>query len=248
MSNPLGLANFASYFPKLDITMIKPAGRQNQIIGALTGLLGIASLQGGVVLAQRLPDVTVAPKGQTINMSLQSGSKSNLSFGTSTSFGANLSTQSSPGMSTTATSSFTPLEGSISSQIGANPNSIGRTTATIQNLRAQGSGQTNVAGQPILANDANFASGEAVLDGVGATISINLNPDKSGFAVEAMPNVVGGGACSISQGACSYSDEKGLKPYPDQQFASGNSNASITSNTTVDIGSTQFTSTFAQSF
>lgn len=223
---------------------------QRNAIARLGTLLGAACfLQAGVGMAQKLPDVTVAPKGQTINMSLQSGSKSNLSFGTSTSFGANLSTQSSPGMTTTATSSFTPLEGSITSQIGANPNAIGRTTATIQNLRAQGTGQTNVAGQPILANDANFASGEAVLDGVGATVSINLNPAKSGFAVEALPNVVGGIACNGSSStACSYTTIDGKKPYADQQFASGNSNASITSNTTVDIGSTQFTSTFAQSF
>lgn len=225
-------------------------GQQRQAVARFTTVFGATCLlQAGAGMAQKLPDVTIAPKGQTINLSLQTGSKSNLSFGTSTSFGANLSVQSSPGMTTTATSSFTPLEGSITSQIGANPNAIGKTTATIQNLRAQGTGQTNVAGAPILANDANFASGEAVLDGVGATVSINLNPAKSGFAVEALPNVVGGIACNgSSSNACSYSDIDGKKPYADQQFASGNSNASITSNTTVDIGSTQFTSTFAQSF
>lgn len=229
--------------------MNKIACQKNVIAGFANALGAACLLQAGVGMAQRLPDVTIAPKGQTINMSMQTGSKSNLSFGTSTSFGANLSTQSSPGMTTTATSSFTPLEGSITSQIGANPNAIGKTTATIQNLRAQGTGQTNVAGQPILANDANFASGEAILDGVGATVSINLNPAKSGFAVEALPNVVGGIACNGSSStACNYTDIDGKKPYSDQQFASGNSNASITSNTTVDIGSTMFTSTFAQSF
>ena len=206
-------------------------------------------IQTSGALAQKLPDVTVAPKGQTINMSLQAGSKSNLSFGTNTSFGANLSTQSSPGMTTTAVSSFTPLASSITSEIGAKASDPGKTTATISNLRAQGTGATTVAGAPILANDANFASGEAILDGVGATVKIDLDPTKSGFKIEALPNVVGGIACNgSSTTACKYSDLDGKKPYSDQQFASGNANASITSNTTVDIGTTQFTSSFAQSF
>jgi hypothetical protein len=216
-------------------------------IGKSVAILVIS--HSGFAIAQKIPDVVVAPKGQTINMSLQQGSKSNLSFGTNTSFGANLSVQSSPGMTATATSSFSPLETSITSQIGSNPLAIGKTTATISNLRAQGTGQTSVAGAPILANEANFASGEAVLDGVGATVSINLDPASSRFMVEVLPNVVGGVACNGSSGtACQYTDVEGKKPYADQQFASGNSNANISSNTTVDIGSTQFTSTFAQSF
>jgi len=226
---------------------------QTRSFSIITRNLGISAaslflLQAGLASAQKIPDLVVAPKGQTINMSLQTGSKSTLAFGTNTSFGANLSTQSSPGMTATATSNFTPLEASITSQIGSGP-ALGKTTASISNLRAQGSGNTTVAGAPILASDANFASGEAVLDGVGATVSIVLDPEKSGFMIEGLPNVVGGVACNGSSGtACQYTDAAGKKPYDEQQFASGNATASITSNTTVDINNTQFTSTFAQSF
>lgn len=207
-------------------------------------------LQAGLASAQKLPDVVAAPKGGTINMSLQTGSKSNLSFGTNTSFGTNLSTQSSPGMTATAISSFTPLSASITSNIGGTqPGSVGKTTASISNLRAQGTGQTTIGGSPILATDANFASGEAILDGVGSSVEIKLDPLKSGYMVEATPNIVGGAACnSASTTACQYTDNNGKKPYEDQQFASGNAGANISSNTTVDIGSSQFTSSFAQSF
>jgi hypothetical protein len=205
-------------------------------------------IQSGIATAQKLPDVVAAPKGMTINISLQTGTKSNLSFGTNTSFGSNLSTQSSPGMTTTAVSSFTPLQASITSQIGDGP-AKGKTTANIANLRAQGTGETNIAGKPISAKDANFASGEAVLDGVGASVKIDLNPLKSAFIVETAPNIVGGVACnSASTTACSYSKTDGTKPYSDIQISSGNSGGNITSTTTVDIGTSQFTSSFAQSF
>lgn len=204
--------------------------------------------QGASAWAQKLPDVVAAQKGQTINMSLQTGSKSNLTFGTNASFGASLSSQFSPGMTVTATSNFVPSEASITSSIGSGV-TPGKTTATISNLKAQGTGETTVAGAPINATDANFASGNAVLDGVGAEVKITLDPKQSGFKVEALPNIVGGVACnSTSTTPCTFTDADGKKPYADQQFASGNASATITSNTTVDIGTSQFTSSFAQSF
>lgn len=200
------------------------------------------------VIAQKLPDVVAPAKGLTVNLSLQSGSKSNLSFGTSTSFGASLNTQFSPGTTVTASSQFTPSQGSVTSSIGSGA-TPGKTTATISNLRAQGNGATNVAGAPINATDANFASGNAVLDGVGANVSIVLNPLSSGFSVETMPNIVGSSGCnSKSSNACKFTKDDGTKPYADIQVSSGSATGSVNTNTNVDIGSSQFTSSFAQSF
>jgi len=209
--------------------------------------LAFALTSGGLAYGQKLPDVTPAPKGQTINMTLQTGSKSNLSFGTNTSFGASVSSQFSPGMTVTTTSAFTPSEASITSTIGEGVTPA-KTTATISNLRAQGTGATTVAGAPINATDANFASGNAVLDGLSASVNIVLDPLKSGFNVEAAPNVVGAAACSPSSSACKYTKDDGTKPYTDQQFANGSSTASINTNTTVDINTSQFASSFSQSF
>jgi hypothetical protein len=209
---------------------------------------GLLVLNAGLAFAQKLPDVTPAPKGQTINMSLQTGSKSNLSFGTNTSFGASVSSQFSPGMTVTAESNFNPIEASITSEIGTGT-TPGKTTASISNLRAQGTGSTTVGGAPINATDANFASGNAVLEGLSAGVTVVLDPKLSGFNVEATPNIVGAAACNASATtSCKYTKDDGTKPYADQQFANGSANGSVNTNTTVDIGTSQFASSFSQSF
>ena len=199
--------------------------------------------------------------GSTINLSTQTGSKSNLTFGTNTSFGASLSTQFSEGMTVTASSRFNPTTAVIKSEIGVGE-TLGKTTANISNLSAgggEGTGETTIGGTTITANRAALASGNAILEGLSSGIDIVLDPSKSGFQVEAMPNVIGD-ACSIgTSDACQYtfkSGEKvvegkdfiGTKPYDGQQFSSGNATASVNTNTTVDIGSSQFSSVFAQSF
>jgi len=209
---------------------------------------GLLVLNAGLAFGQKLPDVTPAPKGQTINMSLQSGSKSSLSFGTNTSFGASLSSQFSSGMTVTASSRFNPSEASITSEIGIGT-TPGKTSATISNLRAQGTGATTVAGAPINATDANLASGNAVLEGLAAGVSIVLDPKLSGFNVEAAPNIVGASACSpTATTPCKYTKDDGTKPYPDLQIATGSASANVNTNTMVDIGTSQFASSFSQSF
>lgn len=216
---------------------------------ALAVVVGASSLFIGLTptFAQVLPNPVAPAKGQTVNLSLQSGAKSNLSFGSNTSFGASLNTQLTPGMTVTSVSSFVPTEASISSSIGmgAIP---GKTTATISNLRAEGSGPATIAGSDINATAGNFASGNAVLDGVGASVTIKLSPDQSRFMVETAPNIVGGVACVPSSGACKYAMDDGTKPYAELQVSSGSANASLTTNTVVDIGTSQFSSSFAQSF
>ena len=227
----------------------------------------ISLINAGIAGAQTLnisdlTKVDIAIPGQTINKSLQQGAKSNLSFGTNTSFGANLSTQNSSGMTVSAKSSFTPLQTSISSSIGAVEGSVGKTTASISNLRAQeyaagsSAGTTQMIIDPVTEKEVplilkNSASGEAVLDGVGATVNIELNPASSGFSIESMPNIVGNIGCNAAAGAvtpCIYTDPDGLKPYPELQVSSGNAGASITSNTNVDIGTTNFISSFSQTY
>lgn len=216
-------------------------------IGFAFNILPIESAQAQALSAPVLPSPVAPPKGQTVNLSLQSGSKSNLSFGTNTSFGASLNTQLTPGMTVTSVSNFAPLEASISSTIGAG-STPGKTTATISNLRAEGNGSTTIGGAPINATSGNFASGNAVLEGLGANVILKLDPKLSEFKVETAPNVIGSAACSPSTGVCKYTTDDGKKPYPELQVSSGSANASLNTNTTVDIGSNQFSSSFAQSF
>lgn len=231
-------------------------------------ILVISLINAGLAGAQTLnisdlSKVKEAAPGQTINLSLQQGAKSNLSFGTNTSFGANLSTQNSSGMTVSAKSSFTPLQTSISSSIGATEGSVGKTTATIGNLRAQEyAAASGINAGTLLITDPttnkqeplilkNSASGEAILDGVGATVEIQLNPESSGFSIESMPNIVGAVGCNAATGSttpCIYTTADGKKPYDELQVSSGNAGASITSNTNVDIGTTNFISAFSQTY
>ena len=203
--------------------------------------------------AQILPNPTPADKGTTQNLSVQNGSKSSLAFGTNTAFGASLSTQSSSGMTTVIESKFVPSTASITSSIGSGETS-GVTRATISNLKAQGTGTLPIPGGDgtLTSDQVNFASGNALLEGVGATVDLSLTGDgDSKFSAIAAPNTVGhtvDNACSLATGACLYSGVDGKKPYDEQQFANGNATATITSNTTVDIQTNQFSSTFAQSF
>lgn len=201
-----------------------------------------------------LPIPAAAAKGTTQNLSIQNGSKSSLAFGTNTSFGASLSTQSSPGMTAVVDSTFVPSSASISSSIGSTLSNPGITKATISNLKAEGPGSIPIPnnGGTITSEASNYASGNALLEGVGAAIDIDLvGTGGSRFSAIATPNTVGyaaGTSCSIGTGSCNYSDINGKKPYEDQQFANGNATANITSNTTVDIQTNQFSSSFAQSF
>lgn len=221
------------------------------LTAALVGILSPVAAH-----AQSLPVPEAVAKGTTQNLSIQNGSKSSLAFGTNTSFGSSISTQSSPGMTSIINAVFIPASASITSNIGQGT-VPGVTKALISNLKAQGNGAIPIPGgdglSTISAEEANFASGNAVLEGVGAGINLAISGEGTRFSAIATPNTVGyepgvTSGCDVATGTCSYSNKDGTKPYPDQQFANGSANATITSNTTVDIQTNQFSSTFAQSF
>ena len=160
-------------------------------------------------------------------------------------------------MTSVINATFVPNTASISSSIGSSTANPGVTKALISNLKAQGNGTIPIpvgdGTGTMTADESNFASGNAVLEGVGATIDLKLAGDGgSKFSAIASPNTVGytptSPSCDLAAGGCVYAKEDGTKPYQDQQFANGNATATITSNTTVDIQTNQFSSTFAQSF
>lgn len=206
----------------------------------LIRLTGIALLMGGLASpAQQLPTLTTPAKGDTVNMSIQNGSRSQLSFGSSTSMGTSVSLSATEGVSSAASSSLAPTSGaSLSFSIGSGQ-TPGTTSANIDNLRAQGSGTTNVAGAPINASESTFSSGKAELTGVQSQLNIGLDSQKTGFT--ARTNTL-----HSTYGTTPGQDGAPLKTGSQNSNASGN--ASINSNTNVDINSTSFTSVFMQAF
>ena len=183
---------------------------------------------------QTVPSPVQQPKGQTSSITVQSGSKASLSFGTSTSFGTSANLSATEGSKIEVNARMSPQAGSITSSIGQGPNgnTEGITTAKIGNLRATGSGQTSINGSPINASDATFSSGDATLSGVTAKIGLELNPAQTSFLVN----------------AATLHDASGRNMSSNNQITSGSANSNINSTTNVDIQTNNFTSTFSQTF
>lgn len=190
--------------------------------------------------AQQLPTLTAPAKGDTVNMSVQNGTRSQLSFGSSTTMGTTVSLTATEGVSTAATSSLAPTAGgTLSFSIGSGETK-GTTSANIDNLRAQGGGATNVAGAPINSSDSTFSSGKAELTGVESRLNLTLDNQRTGFT--SRTNTLHSTYGSSVPGQ----DGAPLKSGTQTSNASGAAN--ISSNTNVDINSTSFTSVFMQAF
>jgi hypothetical protein len=195
----------------------------------------------GTAMAQSLPTLVTPAKGDTINMSVQNGSKSSLSFGSSTSFGASVNMNTTEGTSTSATSMLAPKDGSTLTFSIGNGSQQGKTSANIDNLRAQGGGSTTVAGSPIEARDSTFSSGNALLEGVQSVVVVPLDADRTGFT--AKTNTL---HSTYSTGKEAGQD--GPQLGSGSQSANASGSAMVNSNTNVDINSSSFTSVFLQAF
>lgn len=176
-----------------------------------------------------LPGLTQAPKGTTYNNSSQNGGSANLGFGSSTSFGVGVSLSGTEGTTTKTSASLAPSSGSISTAIGGGNSGNGVTSAVISNIKAVGSGTTTASGQTITSTgtDASMSSGNADLKGVTGSLNIALDPAKTSF--------------SASSEAVNPSNTN-------TRISNGNANANITSNTTVDIKTSNFQSNFSQAY
>ena len=176
-----------------------------------------------------LPGLTQAPKGTTYNNSSQNGGSANLGFGSSTSFGVGVSLSGTEGTTTKTSAALAPSAGSISTSIGGGSSGNGITSAVISNIKAVGSGTTTAAGQTInsTGTDASMSSGNAELKGVTGSLNIVLDPAKTAF--------------SASSEAINPSNTN-------TRISNGNANANITSNTTVDIKTSNFQSNFSQAY
>jgi hypothetical protein len=226
-------------------------------------LSGIANAQSTIVPTGTGVNVsapTAASGRSTENLSVTNGSRTSLSVGNSTSFGASTNLSASEGLTAVSRSVLAPSAVAITSTIGSNPTALGLTKINISNLTAKGGGtiipgdQGGIgSGTTINSTDGQFASGDATIDGMGASVTMNIGstPAVSGtstgseasFFAIVHPNVTGTTACNpTNTQACTYTNLNGL--------VSGNAAASanLSTQTNIDIQANSFTQTFAQSF
>jgi hypothetical protein len=214
-------------------------GKLNHLCGALC--CSVMAAAPCAVHAQKLPDLPVPTPGTTINMSLSSGSKASLTFGSSTTFGTSASFSATDGASASSTSTLTPSFGSVKFSIGDGV-AAGRTSADISNLRASGSSDTEALGSKISETN-NNATGNAILTGVTGVLELTLDPSKSSFGARTNSLHETYGAKDGLPGA----DGKSLSSNT-TQISNASASAVINTNTNVDINTTSFTQTFSQAF
>jgi len=195
--------------------------------------------------------------GGTENLSVTNGSRTSLSVGNSTSFGASTTLSLSSGLVGVGRSTLIPAATTVTSNIGTTGTTAGITKINISNLTAKGGGTINPNstegignGTTINSSDGQFASGDATIDGMSATVAMSIDPkvlvgdvnSQASFYSIVHPNLVAG-ACEPSAGnPCEYKLQDAL--------VSGNASASanLATQTNIDIQASSFTQTFAQSF
>jgi hypothetical protein len=192
-------------------------------------------------------------KGETQNLSLTTGSRTALSVGNTTSFGASTNLTLSSGLTGVSRTVLIPSSVSISSKIG--DNALQQTKIDISNLSAQGqSGSITPIGSSVsggtidLKDGTQYASGNAYIEGMGASVNLGIEPGNATAPGEASffstvhPNIKDQGACLPNNTeACAYVVN---------ELVSGNAgaSASLSTTTNIDINANSFVNTFAQSF
>jgi len=188
--------------------------------------LGLLAALADPTFAQVLPDLPKPTKGETINMSIQTGTRSQLSFGSATSFGSSVNASATEGTSANASSSLAPSSGgSLSLSIGATPAAPSVTTAKIDNLKA-----STATGSE--------SSGNANLTGVQGKLEFTLDSSRTLFKAQTQ-------TVHTSYGT---NGQDGAPIGKGNQISTAGGNANVNSNTNVDINSSTFTSIFSQAF
>ncbi len=233
-------------------------------------LLGIISLscfgvcskaqQVSSLEAPTLPTLSSLQVGTsgTLNQTVSTGSKASLSFGSSTSFGASASLSGTSSTSTQVASrvklkdldvaneesQFTvatdnlscPTGNCISTRLGetitADGTTTGTITAEISNLRANNQTDQN-------SPDSNYTNGSADLGGVKASNDLVLDGFGSEFSVATR---------TVHPDSTTDQSDPDALTKDENQLSNGSASSVVNSQTTVDINTNQFVSTFQQAY
>ena len=219
------------------------------------------------VVAPTLPALQPLTGTGTLNQTVSTGSKASLSFGSSTSFGASANLNGTSATTTQvksrvklkdldianedSTSDITssnlscPTGNCISTRLGEKSEdgvtSVGVIDAQISNLRANNQTDQN-------SEDSNYTNGTALLGGVQASNDLVLDGLESDFSVatrtihldsttdQSDPDTI----IRVGNDTDDYRFEN--------QLSQGAASAVVNSQTTVDINTNQFVSTFQQAY
>lgn len=217
---------------------------KNLQIGFHTWILAAGALLAQVAFAPvtfaqtapALPVEQLAGPGESVTINLSNGSRATLSVGTSNAFGVTSSMSGMPGSSIQSEASLTPLEGKISTSLGASTEEGGipSIAADIKNVRTVGGGSSTftsaggTTGNVDSVEDAQFAEGSTNLTGMSSTFDMALDPANTSFGT--------------------LIDNKGDASEAVTNVSNASAAANVNSNINVDISNTTFSSAFSQNF
>ena len=211
--------------------------------------------------APTLPTLSTLQVGTsgTLNQTVSTGSKASLSFGSSTSFGASASLSGTSSTSTqvasrvklkdldvaneestapvTSSNDACPTGNCISTRLGETiagdgTTSTGTITAEISNLRANNQTDQN-------SPDSNYTNGSADLGGVKASNDLVLDGFGSEFSVATR---------TVHPDSTTDQSDPDALTKDENQLSNGSASSVVNSQTTVDINTNQFVSTFQQAY
>ena len=159
---------------------------KNLQIGFHTWISVAGALLAQVVLAPiamaqtapALPAEQLAGPGQSVTINVSNGSRATLSVGTSNAFGVTSSMSGMSGTTIESKSSLKPLEGKISTVLGASAEGgVPSIAADIKNVRTVGGGTSNftstggTTGNVDSVDEAQFAEGSTSLTGMSSALT-----------------------------------------------------------------------------
>jgi hypothetical protein len=192
-----------------------------------------------VAIAQTAPSIPaeqLAGPGQTVTINVSNGSRATLSVGTSNAFGVTTNMSGMAGTTIESKSALQPLEGKISTVLGASSEEGGTPSisADIKNIRTVGGGSSDftsaggTTGSVESVDSAQFAEGSTTLSGMSSAFDMTLDPDATSFTTSLNnPGNAGDAATNVSNASAA---------------------ANVNSNINVDISNTSFSSAFSQNF
>lgn len=217
---------------------------KNLQIGFHTWISAAGALLAQVLLAPvamaqtapALPPEQLAGPGQSVTINVSNGSRATLSVGTSNAFGVTSSMSGMSGTTIESKSSLKPLEGKISTVLGASAEEGGvpSIAADIKNVRTVGGGTSNftstggTTGNVDSVDEAQFAEGSTSLTGMSSAFDMTLDPAGTSFTT----SLTNSG--DASDAATNVSNASAA--------------ANVNSNINVDISNTSFSSAFSQNF
>ena len=210
---------------------------------AIISLIGTISIQENAKAQLQLPDVVPGEivnsiKGTSLTRSVSSGGKSSLSFGSNTTFGTSASVNATSGTKVESISNLKFDNATLTTRLGGDSE---RVTADIGNIRANDLGSHSTAsGDTTVDSFSNtYSNGSADITGIFQANELELNGQESTFTTK---------ASTVHGDSAVFDEIKAENQSGEAQTASGSSAAMLSTNTNVDINTSEFVNSFQQAY